>query len=1470
MANRGQFVAIAFATLMVLSMVTPIALAGQPSDASDQNSPPGQDNRLSVQDNLPGQESNGSETGEESTTEDPPSNASSIKLRLLAKQRLENATIRGGPDANDRLQERLDETFAYYQGPNRINSTQLFDDDTAVISRTKQASPSIANLLLESQARLSRTELRDANRTVAQLRGPNATFNVPRAENQLDQAHQQFERGEDHYDRDQPNAAISGYRHAFMRSHRLLDRIGRQTGPTVELTRREDPIRNGSANYTLSGSVFAVDSTKLSNLTVTLNGESQQVQLPATPNASTQVPFQTTIEVEERAATVEVEAEMLTDRGDRVVGSDSETLRLDGDGLPDRYEEEVLQSDPLDPDSDAGTTEVDEADNGTVDGLEDHDGDGLSTVAEHERGLDPLAADTDDDGVDDRDELLILQTDPNDEDTDDDGVLDGEEDPDGDDLTHAEEIQAGSHPNSTDGDRDGLSDPHEVDNGTEPLLADTDDDGLDDGEELELGTDPLDPDTDDDGVLDGNETYRTTTTNDSLGVNLAIHGNGAIADDVRIERNNDSWLDNDATANASVASVVDLETPRTFQQANVSFEYEGGPELNESDLAVFTFDEDLGTWVPLNSSVDAQNDTVRAETSHFSTFVVFQVSNWENSLQANTPPSERSGGDGEVSPLDITFVIDSSGSMSGNDPDGFRKTAARRFVGSLLDSDRAAVVDYDSSATVTQPLTGEFDAVNSSIEALDSSGGTDISAGVGAGVDHLVAQSNDSRARTMILLADGEGGSAVGQAQRAADENITIHTVGFGNAEEEELESIAVETGGNFHKVDSAEDLPEVFSRVAQNTTGGVDSDDDGLTDAQETGGMRLATGENVTTDPEAPDTDEDGLTDGREVGEYVSYDYSFAIGTNDISLDGSYYTTPSHPLDVDSDDDGVDDYDEREGWNVEVVNRSGEPYRWDTNETLEPGETRGTVEFTSDPWDADTDDDGLSDRTEQEATHTDPRSEVTYEITQVHQREIRNLVAAFRDSQGVGHPFEDEEEIRASLEMMGLLSPFSPGPDDIGALEDYRFTDRTDDFDFVWADNAESADYEVDPLGGFDFRALDGTRRTDTWLSNDYEVSDPDLDPWDPDTDDDGLTDGQEIRGLVGPRDRNEIGSNPPLEIEHLDTRADDPDSDSDGWWDGWIGVYDAGRSDDVILYQEHLRDEGNGVQGAEIVQEQIEYHHVTSAPSAGGVDIDGDGNREHSNVHLGERLLGSDPAGPNDVPNTDISVEIDHYHDADDALLPRNGWSDRIERNYRLYGLDLTARDHNTGVALGVDSRFGLADMAIINKYYKGINTDYYMFVADRAADSPVADNLNPGQTGISSEVPPVLDDLVEITDLTMVFTDAHRDSLDAVPDRLELTQDEKMRALTAKTAVHEIGHELSIGRADDNDKLIYFEEVYSGGSDDSTIEAVNTQDNTQVTVWSVMSSGHVSQQYIKPTDAKYTAFSIEELTTIDLPNE
>ncbi len=134
----------------------------------------------------------------------------------------------------------------------------------------------------------------------------------------------------------------------------------------------------------------------------------------------------------------------------------------DGDGMADRWEAKYGVSSPTG----------------------DPDRDGLRNLREYRRDGLPKDEDTDNDGVDDGDEVKdgYKSTDIGDRDTDDDGIRDGDEDADRDGVDNEDEDDAGESCAADDDDRDG--------------------DGIDDEDENEHRHSASDRDADDDGVRD--------------------------------------------------------------------------------------------------------------------------------------------------------------------------------------------------------------------------------------------------------------------------------------------------------------------------------------------------------------------------------------------------------------------------------------------------------------------------------------------------------------------------------------------------------------------------------------------------------------------------------------------------------------------------------------------------------------------------------------------------------------------------------------------------------------------------------------------------------------------------------------------------------------------------------------------------------------------------------------------------------
>ncbi|MGJ4149026.1 Rib/alpha-like domain-containing protein, partial [Corynebacterium macclintockiae] len=146
----------------------------------------------------------------------------------------------------------------------------------------------------------------------------------------------------------------------------------------------------------------------------------------------------------------------------------------------------------------------------TVEAPKDSDNDGLTDEKEKELGTDPNKADTDEDGINDGDEVNGSKnpfdkdgkkvedgkpgapTDPKKADTDGDGTNDGDEvnnkDKDGKDAptnpNDPESKPAVPAEDPKDSDNDGLTDEKEKELGTDPNKADTDEDGINDGDEV--------------------------------------------------------------------------------------------------------------------------------------------------------------------------------------------------------------------------------------------------------------------------------------------------------------------------------------------------------------------------------------------------------------------------------------------------------------------------------------------------------------------------------------------------------------------------------------------------------------------------------------------------------------------------------------------------------------------------------------------------------------------------------------------------------------------------------------------------------------------------------------------------------------------------------------------------------------------------------------------------------------------------
>ena len=136
----------------------------------------------------------------------------------------------------------------------------------------------------------------------------------------------------------------------------------------------------------------------------------------------------------------------------------------------------------------------------------------------------------------------------------------------------------------------------------------------------------------------------------------------------------------------------------------------------------------------------------------------------------------------EEVPLDVAFVLDTSGSMWSELP-RMRK-AALALVSLLREGDRAAIYEVKTTVEVAAPLTTDRNAIALALERIHAAGSSSIYAGVSAALREFERErstSGEMRRQALVLLSDGLDNSSavrfIDVAQLARRLDVTIYSV---------------------------------------------------------------------------------------------------------------------------------------------------------------------------------------------------------------------------------------------------------------------------------------------------------------------------------------------------------------------------------------------------------------------------------------------------------------------------------------------------------------------------------------------------------------------------------------------------------------------------------------------------------------------------------------------------------------------
>lgn len=177
-------------------------------------------------------------------------------------------------------------------------------------------------------------------------------------------------------------------------------------------------------------------------------------------------------------------------------------------------------------------------------------------------------------------------------------------------------------------------------------------------------------------------------------------------------------------------------------------------------------------------------------------------------------------------PLNLTLVLDRSGSMADKGKIEYLRQAAKMAVGQLRERDVVSVVEFDDRITLMWPAShpADIDAVKRKIDELTPRGSTNLAGGLELGIDEAsgaakrLGLSGETLDR-VILLSDGlantgitDHGEIARLASAARTKGVRVSTIGLGvDYDEDLMQAIAEAGGGRYHYVESPAQLAGIF-----------------------------------------------------------------------------------------------------------------------------------------------------------------------------------------------------------------------------------------------------------------------------------------------------------------------------------------------------------------------------------------------------------------------------------------------------------------------------------------------------------------------------------------------------------------------------------------------------------------------------------------------------------------------------------
>ena len=174
--------------------------------------------------------------------------------------------------------------------------------------------------------------------------------------------------------------------------------------------------------------------------------------------------------------------------------------------------------------------------------------------------------------------------------------------------------------------------------------------------------------------------------------------------------------------------------------------------------------------------------------------------------------------------VDMVIVLDRSGSMKGRKINDARQ-AVLNLLSGLTAADRFALITYSDGV---QQITGlkhvtadHGERLQALVPGIRAGGGTNLGAGLRAGINVMLAAHENENARKLILISDGLANKGITDSTRlgqmagmAVENEFAVSTVGVGNNFNEQLMTTIADRGaGNYYYLENPMAFAEVFQK---------------------------------------------------------------------------------------------------------------------------------------------------------------------------------------------------------------------------------------------------------------------------------------------------------------------------------------------------------------------------------------------------------------------------------------------------------------------------------------------------------------------------------------------------------------------------------------------------------------------------------------------------------------------------------